>query len=162
QLAFLRHIIEDAGYRVLTAANGQDALQTIVEHHIRIVISDWTMPVMDGLELSRRIRALKQPHYVYLILLTIHTEKHHVVEALEAEVADFLTKPPREPEVLACVRSAARTIAMHDELVKKSQGSEVVNVHLSDVNDKLKKLAITDDLTGLFNRRHAMQRLDES
>jgi diguanylate cyclase (GGDEF)-like protein len=132
-----------------------------MDYQPRIVISDWVMPIMDGLELCRQIRLMSCLQYVYVVLLTIHGEKDNVTEAFDAGVDDFLAKPVRESELVACVRSAVRTVTMHDALIKKSQGADAVNGLLSNMNNRLRKLAITDDLTGLFNRRHALQRLDD-
>src|SRR5581483_10503324 len=67
-----------------------------------------------------------------------------------------------EPEELvARVRAGIRTIKLQDGMLRKAAGSQVLNAQLATLNSRLERLATTDELTGLFNRRHAIRRLEE-
>ena len=157
----LENYLRANGIEALSASSAAEALQLFTAHEPRLVISDLEMPGMDGLELCRRIRALRTAHHVHFIMLTVHSEKHYLASAFDAGVDDFLSKPFNETELAARVRTGLRAVQLHDELSQKNAGSQQLNEQLTDVNRKLEKLAITDDLTGLFNRRQAMLRLEE-
>src|SRR5262245_3725813 len=81
------------GYEVTVARDGDEAWRLFEERDHPLVILDWVMPGLDGLELVRRIRASTRLGYVYTILLTAHTHKGEVVEGLAAGADDFVTKP---------------------------------------------------------------------
>ena len=158
-LATLR--LEAAGYHVVTAENGVKALALARQSQPRIIITDWLMPEMDGLEFCRRIRALQGEVPVYVIMLTIQADKARLVEAFDAGVDDFLSKPFDPGELLARVRAGVRIIEMCDQLCERTQALTRANTELSQLNTRLRELATVDDLTGLFNRRQAMLRLNE-
>jgi sigma-B regulation protein RsbU (phosphoserine phosphatase) len=90
----LEAALKSLGHEVALAADGVDAWSRLQSRPVRVVVSDWQMPQLDGLDLCRRIRARSGRDYVYFILLTQHsaTDENHQV-ALEAGVDDFLTKP---------------------------------------------------------------------
>jgi len=82
------------GHKITTAANGQEAWEAFDRNPYRIVISDWSMPEMDGLELCKLIRNRPETPYVYFILLTgVTSTKDNYQVAMESGVDDFLTKP---------------------------------------------------------------------
>lgn len=126
-------------YPLLFAKNGREALDVFAEHHPSLVITDWTMPDISGIELCQRIRRDVQEHYAYLILLTSHTNKEQVVEGLAAGADDYLTKPFHPGELAARVGVGRRMIELHRQVEAK--------------NRQLEELALTDPLTGLPNRR---------
>jgi len=154
-------LLSVTGERIFTAVNGEDALRILDEECPRVVVSDWVMPKMDGVELCRSIRARGEPSATHFIMLTAHTEKARLLDAYEAGVDDFVSKP-FEPEVLlARVRAGIRAAKLRDELIRKASGSQALNAQLAATNSRLERLAITDELTGLFNRRHGMSRVAE-
>lgn len=150
-------LLAHAGYEVFTAANGKEAVRILNEVGPQIVITDWEMPVMDGLQLCRGIRASQTVGFVYAIILTSHTDR--VVEAFDAGADDFLTKPPRRAELLARLKAAARIIDLEAHLARQNREIHEVNAELTMLNLRLKDMAITDELTGLGNRRLMMERL---
>jgi diguanylate cyclase (GGDEF)-like protein len=94
-------------------------------------------------------------------MLTSHSDKADLLHAYQAGVDDFVSKPFDQEELLARVRAGIRNGKLHDDLMRKANGSKALNAQLATVNSRLERLSITDELTGLFNRRHAMLRLEE-
>ncbi|HWB53616.1 MAG TPA: response regulator, partial [Tepidisphaeraceae bacterium] len=157
----LDELIAATGEQVYRATNGQAALELWRRHHPRVVLSDWVMPIMDGVELCQQIRAESHENPAHFIMLTAHSDRGRLLDAYRAGVDDFLSKPFDPEELLARVRAGIRTAKLHDELIQKATGTQALNAQLAVVNSRLERLAITDELTGLFNRRHAMFRLEE-
>jgi putative two-component system response regulator len=157
----VRELISAAGHTVITAADGQEGLRLWQEHTPRVVISDWCMPEKDGVELCRDIRARSESAPVHFIMLTAHSDKSRLLDAYEAGINDFISKPFDFEELLARVRAGIRTATLQDELIRKAAGSRALNGQLATINSRLERLSVTDELTGLFNRRMAMVRLQE-
>jgi putative two-component system response regulator len=104
--------ISSAGYEVSTARDGIEALETLRTGVFQLVISDWEMPNMNGIELCRKIRERHSANYVYIILVTSREGAHHVVEGLDAGADDFISKPFHPAELSLRVRSGVRLLAM--------------------------------------------------
>lgn len=139
-----------AGYKVTALDNGRQALDAIRAARDGIVIADWNMPEMDGLELCREVKRLREIHelgMVYFVLLTAHDQTSDVVRGLEAGADEYLKKPYEPQELLARIRAAERIVTLQAELLA--------------ANEKLARLANNDSLTGLPNRRHVLERMNE-
>ncbi|MGD0542316.1 MAG: response regulator [Tepidisphaeraceae bacterium] len=149
------------GFEAASFDDPRKALESIKEQRPRLIISDWDMPHMGGLEFCRQVRALAQGGHTHFMMLTFHASKEELCEAFDAGVDDFLAKPFDELELMARLRSGLRMAAFHDEVARQTQGSRQLNDQLTKLNHRLESLAITDDLTGLHNRREAMRRLEE-
>ncbi|MFN7224166.1 MAG: PP2C family protein-serine/threonine phosphatase [Paracoccaceae bacterium] len=108
------------GYDVSQAASGEEALSVCRSSEFDIIVSDWMMDGMTGLDLCRAFRALRQESYAYFILLTSKSEKEEIANGLEAGADDFLTKPVSADELRARLRAGERIVGMHKELVKKN------------------------------------------
>jgi len=124
---------------LLFAKNGCEAIELFAEHKPAMVITDWVMPKVDGLELCRRIRADFPEVYSYLMLLTSNDEKENVIAGLDAGADDYLSKPFHAGELVARVRVGRRLVELQREIQSK--------------NRQLETMALTDSLTGLPNRR---------
>jgi DNA-binding response OmpR family regulator len=99
------------GYDVVEAADGEEAWTLLQTGDVRVVVSDWTMPRLDGLELCRRIRARLGADYVYFVLLTGNSaSEDNQRTAAEAGVDDFLTKPLDPQEMWMRLRVAERIL----------------------------------------------------
>jgi putative two-component system response regulator len=157
----LHNFLNAQGVDCVTAANGQAGLELFDAHLPRLVISDWVMPEIDGLELCRRIRSGAGGSHVHFIMLTMHATEDELSHAFDAGVDDFLAKPFNSAAMMARLRAGLRAVSLHDKIAEQHQGSRKMNEQLTNLNQKLEKLAITDDLTGLYNRREAMHRLEE-
>jgi putative two-component system response regulator len=108
----LRRVLEHAGHEPLMARDGPEALAILAQGTCRMVISDWVMPGMDGVELCRRIRAMESPGYVYVILLTSRDNIQDVVEGLTAGADDFMTKPFLPDELRVRIRAGERLLSL--------------------------------------------------
>jgi putative two-component system response regulator len=111
-LEILENALVKAGYDVYTATDGHEALFKIREFHLRLVISDWDMPILNGLELCREVRQMDLGGYVYLILLTGRKSTAEIVEGLSAGADDFVAKPFRPAELVGRVQSGERVLAL--------------------------------------------------
>jgi two-component system cell cycle response regulator len=141
--AIYRKLVEQSllgqQYEVLFAKNGREALDLFAEHQPAVVITDWSMPDISGLELCRLIRRDFQGLHSHLILLTSNSDKEQVVEGLAAGADDYLTKPFHSGELVARIAVGRRIVDLHREIQAK--------------NRLLEEMALTDALTGLPNRR---------
>jgi len=126
-------------YSILMARSAEQALEIFEREHPSLVITDWVMPDMTGIELCQRIRATARSSYTYIILLTTIAEKENVVRGLSAGADDYLTKPFHQQELVARVRVGCRLMELQHQLEAK--------------NHLLEELALTDPLTKLPNRR---------
>lgn len=111
-LRMLEQVLGKAGYRVETATNGKEAIEKVLQGHIRIVITDWEMPEMTGPELCRAIRAGNLKRYVYVLMLSAKESGSEVVEGLAAGADDFVRKPFFKEELLMRVRTGTRIVSM--------------------------------------------------
>ena len=89
----LSKLLEKLGYEVFIASDGKEAWEILKTNKISFVITDWIMPVMDGLELCKKIRNTDFGHYVYIVILTSKEEKSEMIEGLESGADDFIVKP---------------------------------------------------------------------
>jgi len=115
--AMLGALLKGAGHKVTAVANGADAWDAWLLAEHRVVISDWMMPQVDGLELCRRVRARRARHYTYIILLTARSGTDDYLTAMEAGVDDFVTKPPVPSELKARLGVAERILGLRAELM---------------------------------------------
>ncbi len=109
------------GYHVTEADSGEDALRRCHITPFDIVISDWEMPGMSGLDFCRNFRNLPHEGYGYFILLTSKSEKEEVASGLDGGADDFLTKPVSADELRARLRAGERILGMQQQLVEKNQ-----------------------------------------
>jgi sigma-B regulation protein RsbU (phosphoserine phosphatase) len=112
--------LERSGYRVTEAASAEEGLALCRAAEFDIVISDWMMPGMSGVDFCRAFRALPRDTYGCFFLLTSRSEKAEVADGLDAGADDFLAKPVNPDELRARLRAGERIIAMQGELVRKN------------------------------------------
>lgn len=118
-LALLEKSIVKWGYQAATAANGRQALDHINGNHVDIIVSDWLMPEMNGLELCRCVRDLDLKQYIYIILISAQDTRMDVVRGLKGGVDDYITKPINLEELHARLEIGARVIKLEQELNQK-------------------------------------------
>lgn len=100
-LSLLHDALDEAGYTVLVATNGESALQRARQSLPDVILLDAVMPGLDGFEVARRLKADFSTQHIPVVFMTGLTETEHVVAAFAAGGADYVTKPIRPPEVLA-------------------------------------------------------------
>jgi DNA-binding response OmpR family regulator len=100
-LSVLHDALDESGYTVLVATNGEAAIQRAAQALPDIVLLDAVMPGMDGFEVARRLKARPDTAHIPIIFMTGLTDTEHVVRAFEAGGVDYVTKPIRAKEVLA-------------------------------------------------------------
>ncbi|HVX84760.1 MAG TPA: response regulator [Phycisphaerae bacterium] len=154
-------LLARTGCTVLSATNVEEARRLVAEESPKLVISDWEMPGEDGLDFCRHLRRQQTLSAVHFIMLTVHSDQQLLLSAYKAGVDDFVSKPFNAEELLARVQAGLRRTALHGELSKKTQDLRAINIQLAAMNARLDRLATTDELTGLYNRRQAMFTLEE-
>jgi two-component system, cell cycle response regulator len=147
------------GYHVVTATNGQEALDRVHQSPPHLILCDVMMPVVDGFEVSRRIKQDTSLPFIPIILVTARDTAEDVVEGLEAGADDYISKPYNFKELEARMRAMLRIKYLQDELDQKNRELAVVVDELELANKRLRKLSITDGLTGLYNHRHVHELL---
>lgn len=139
QLRIMRSILERLGFEVMEAESGAKALEICIQTPPDLVISDWMMPQMDGLEFCRQFRALPREGYGYFILLTSKSEKGEVAQGLDAGADDFLTKPVGSAELRARINAGARILSMERELSDKNRQVSETLAELQEIHDAIDK-----------------------
>jgi two-component system NtrC family sensor kinase len=109
------------GYEVAAAENGAEAWRRFQESEFPVVISDWMMPEMDGLELVQRIRAHERPGYVFILLLTARSQKEDLLQGMEAGADDFVTKPFDRDELRVRLRAGERILRLEQALLEQNR-----------------------------------------
>jgi DNA-binding response OmpR family regulator/DNA-binding CsgD family transcriptional regulator len=114
-LAVLHDALDESGFTVLVANNGETALQRAVEAQPHIILLDAIMPGMDGFETCRRLKANLATRHIPVLFMTGLTEAEHVVAAFDAGGNDYVTKPLRTSEVLARIAAHMQTARLVDQ-----------------------------------------------
>jgi two-component system cell cycle response regulator len=140
-------------YEVKLAVNGEEGLKLADEFYPDLIICDWMMPVLDGLEVCRQIKADPKLASTFFILLTSREKISDRVQGLDSGADEFLCKPLDINELKARVRAGLRIFRLTQELKATNEELIQVNQKLHAKNELLESLSMTDDLTGLLNRR---------
>ncbi|HBC42925.1 MAG TPA: hybrid sensor histidine kinase/response regulator [Pseudanabaena sp.] len=122
-LFLVRTILEEEGYEIIAASNGYEALKIIESDPIDLVLLDVMMPLMDGYEVTRRIRAIKDLPFIPILLITAY-DRANAVKGLDLGADEFIRKPIEADELLARVRSLLRlkhSIAERDRIDRQRQ-----------------------------------------
>lgn len=115
-LPLLAQELESLGYNVMVAVNGTEAWELYQSFKPNIVLTDWVMPEIDGLELSRMIRAENRAEYAYIIFLTILHGRGSFLEAMRAGADDFINKPFDKDQLHARLKVAERILNLQREI----------------------------------------------
>ena len=161
QLKLLTTYLEKQGHQVVGVDSGQQALQQLMIDQPQLIISDFKMQPMDGMELSKTIRSTAHYENIYLILITGDADKDIMSAAFNIGVDDFISKPINHVELDARIRGAQRAIQLQAKLQQEHKQIKRHAFELAAANRKLEKMAITDQLTNLPNRRYLMSRLEQ-
>ena len=131
-LRVLHKRITNEGYLVMTAADGREGMKAIVTFEPDLVISDWMMPEVDGLELCQSVKTGLREAAPYFILLTAKGEISDKLLGLQTGADDYLTKPCDQGELMARVRAGVRIVSLTQELRRTVADLKVANAALAD------------------------------
>jgi two-component system cell cycle response regulator len=145
-----RHLLEATlrkwGYDVMVACDGAEALDLLQrEDAPSLIILDWMMPGMTGVEVCRRIRQRDSEPYTYILLLTSKSQKEDLIEGMEAGADDYITKPFDQNELQVRLRAGIRLVDLQTQLLK--------------AREDLREQATRDSLTRLWNRSSILTEL---
>lgn len=160
--ALIMKQMRSAGFDVIPCENGREAIDRLKEIGSGIVVADWDMPEMDGLECCRVVRELCELQVlgqIYFILLSANNEKEQVVQGFEAGADDFIVKPHHQQELIARVQAGVRLLGLQNELVSRQREVAKINAEVVILNRRLERLANIDGLTGVWNRRYTFEQL---
>jgi DNA-binding response OmpR family regulator len=129
------------GYQVFTAADGRDGMKAIVDSEPDLVVSDWMMPQVDGLELCQSVKTGLREAAPYFILLTAKGEISDRLLGLETGADDYLVKPCDHGELMARVRAGLRIVLLTQELRQKLGELELSNADLESARVELERRA---------------------
>jgi diguanylate cyclase (GGDEF)-like protein len=148
------------GHEPVVASNGMEALERHRLDPFPVIVSDWMMPGMDGLTLCRYVRDDRSDAYTYVILLTAKTQRRDRLEALQAGIDDFLTKPLDAAELAARLNVADRIVVsdtklreLNASLLASSRELAAQAVELDRLRREAEYMATHDALTGVLSRR---------
>jgi two-component system, cell cycle response regulator len=156
-IELLRARLEARGYEVEGASDGQAALDAVMRTCPDLILLDVMMPKMDGIEVVRRLKAkseAKELPFIPVIMQTALDSTENKVEGLDAGADDYITKPINFAELEARVNSLLRIKALQVALAARE-------TELSELNDKLRQISLTDGLTQIENRRSLELHLHE-
>jgi CheY-like chemotaxis protein len=120
-LKLLRNYLEKWGYEVTQAQDGAAGWTLFQANDFPLVIADWMMPEMDGVELVRRIRAHERPGFAYCMLLTARSHKEDLVEGMDAGADDFLSKPFDRDELRVRLREGERIVTLERAAAERTR-----------------------------------------
>ncbi|MCL5022773.1 MAG: diguanylate cyclase [Nitrospirae bacterium] len=153
QAKVTKEFLERSDYEVDWVEDGKTAIMKVRTRALDIVLLDFVLPDINGNEVCRWMKMNQATRGIPIIMITTMSDTKDKVSCLEAGADDCLPKPYNEIELNARIYACLRTKALQDELRQK-------NKQLEEMLEKVETLAITDSLTGLFNRRHFEQVLE--
>ncbi len=155
----LEGILAHLGHQAHSAANGREALAMALDVLPQVVVTDWIMPVMDGIEFCRALRSTEWGQTMYVIMLTGVETDEKLIEAFEAGVDDYVTKPINVRALRARLRAATHYVNLLEAWERDRARLTQFAAELAVTNRKLEHSALTDTLTRLPNRRAGMKTL---
>ena len=142
----LVNMLNKWGYEPVACSDGQEAWEVVQQEDCpKLMILDWMMPGMNGVELCRKIREKEQDGYAYILLLTSKQESEDLIEGMEAGADDYITKPFNPHELKVRLRAGSRILNLTNDLI--------------EARNQLHKMATHDALTEVLNRYAIMNAL---
>lgn len=157
-LQSLKDMLEDKVRNLYLAMNAKEALELFKKHKPEVVITDIKMPGMDGLELLREIKKMKRD--TKLVILTAFGKQNYLMDAITIGVDKFILKPIEEDFYLKELQDLANSIKLGKQLRLEEERRKKAQKELEEANKRLSKLARTDPLTGLSNRRDVYEKVE--
>jgi sigma-B regulation protein RsbU (phosphoserine phosphatase) len=142
----LERLLAKDNYEIKSAQNGEDALALLKIFSPKVIVADWTMPQMDGLQLCNIVKATEKYKSIYFIVLTARASLKDRVTGLDVGADDFLVKPIENQELLARIRSGIRIFNLQSELKSIEHNKAVVELACTlghKINNPLSSLIIS-------------------
>jgi len=149
-------------HTVQMASDGQEALKIAVDFAPHVLITDWRMPNMDGLELCKALRSSAWGVNIYIMMLTSAEQDSELEAAFESGVDDFIAKPPNLRAMAARLKGAWRYVRLRESSEQDAKRLTDMAAELALTNRRLQLAALTDPLTGLANRRAGLNALTQA
>jgi two-component system, cell cycle response regulator len=147
---------------VRSARNGQEALELALEFMPHVLVTDWHMPVMDGIDLCQALRSSEWGQGIYILMLTGAGEEDDLVAAFEAGVDDYLVRPVNRRALSARLHGARRYVQMREAWVRDHAQLAQMAAELTLSNKRFKLASHTDPLTEVSNRRAGLLALNQA
>ncbi|MFA6978824.1 MAG: response regulator [Ignavibacteriaceae bacterium] len=142
----LERLLTKNNYEVLSAKDGSEALKLLETYLPKAILADWTMPVMDGLELCKILKQDERYKTIYFIVLTARASLKDRVTGLDVGADDFLVKPIENQELLARIRSGVRIFNLQSELKNLEHNKAIIEMACTighKINNPLSSLLIS-------------------
>ena len=155
----LEKLLSRNNYEVATAVNGQDALEVLKTFSPKVIIADWTMPVLDGLALCNIMKGDENQKLIYFIILTARSSLKDRIMGLDVGADDFLVKPVENQELLARIRSGMRIFNLQSELKNIEHSKAIIEMACTighKINNPLSSLVLS--LKNIENEIAAVER----
>jgi diguanylate cyclase (GGDEF)-like protein len=163
EMQMLAQLLTTAGYQVHTVSSGELALDAVWAHPPELMLLDLSMPGMDGYEVCRRVKAMKEHQEIPLIFISATTDIPERVRGFHLGAVDFIFKPFQDAELLARVSTHLELSRLRRRLARQMLELQLVNAQLvaeierrKASEQKLRELSLHDYLTGLYNRHGFM------
>lgn len=164
---FMRELLEvwlkeECRHSVMTVRNGQEALALALDFKPHVVLTGWSMPVMNGLELCQALRSSDWGQAIYVLMVTDKGSQNELIDAFDAGVDDYLIKPVNVRALRARLNAAWRFVRLRDAWERDHQRLTRTAAELALSNRRLQYEALSDSLTELANRRAGLIALSQA
>lgn len=152
----LERLLTKNNFEIQSAVNGEDALEKLNEFEASVILADWTMPIIDGIELCKIIKSDEKKKLIYFIMLTGRATVKDRITGLDVGADDFLVKPIDNQELLARIRAGVRIYRLQNELKMIEHDKAIVEMACTighKINNPLSSLSLSltdlkDQFTG--------------
>jgi DNA-binding response OmpR family regulator len=158
---YLKKRLTGQGYTVYSAVDGEEAFALAQEHLPDVIVSDWMMPKVDGIELCHKIKADARLRFTYFIFLTARDKQDDKISSMDEGADDYLAKPFQDKELLARINVGVRITALQKELMAYQHQRAITELAVTighEINNPLGIMMLT---LQVMNKRFQSQNMDE-
>jgi two-component system, cell cycle response regulator len=160
-LRLVERMLREQGHSVRCVSDGSQALQAALEFEPQVVISDWNMPKLDGVEVCRALRRIQSCQQIFFLLLIARGEEDRVGTAFEAGIDDYVIKPFNPEILLARFHKGQSVLGLKERAHADMQQIRALKTRIGVLTRKLEASSATDALTGFPNRKAVFERLED-
>jgi len=160
-ITILKKKLTPLGHTLTIAEDGQQALEMALDARPQLILTDWMMPRLDGLELTQSLRQSTQTSSTYIMIMTAQDGSGQLVKAFDAGIDDYVTKPINHQILQARLKAASRLINLQEEADRHQEEIRRTVSEMGILNRKLQTMALEDQLTQLPNRRCGLDHFDK-